>query len=106
MGLAGCSASSDKKLVESLENVSVLDVTQLDRIVEVVDETLKGNSVKLLEKRKGLPSLALPKVRKDKLAEIITINAGCLGSCTFCKTKMARGKAVSYPVAEIVARAK
>jgi len=85
--------------------VSVLDVSQLDRIVEVVEESIKGHTVKLLQKRKDLPSLALPKVRKDSYAEIITINAGCLGSCTFCKTKSARGKVVSYPIDDIVARA-
>jgi len=104
--LAGCVPSSDKKLAESLEGVSMLDVSQLDRIVDVVEESLKGYTVKLLQKRKDLPSLALPKVRKDKFAEIITINAGCLGSCTFCKTKHARGKVVSYPIDEIIARAK
>merc|ERR1712039_882933 len=96
--LAGCLPSSDRKLAESLEGVSMLDVTQLDRIVDVVEESLKGHTVKLLQKRKDLPSLALPKVRKDKFAEIITINAGCLGSCTFCKTKHARGKVVSYSI--------
>jgi len=104
--LAGCVPSSDKKLAESLDGVSMLDVTQLDRIVEVVEESIKGHTVKLLQKRKDLPSLALPKVRRDKYSEIITINAGCLGSCTFCKTKSARGKVVSYPIEEIVARAK
>mmetsp|Transcript_11562 Transcript_11562/g.25427 ORF Transcript_11562/g.25427 Transcript_11562/m.25427 type:complete len:568 (+) Transcript_11562:43-1746(+) len=104
--LAGCVPASDRKLAESLEGVSVLDVTQLDRIVDVVEESLKGHTVKLLQKRKDLPSLALPKVRKDQFAEIITINAGCLGSCTFCKTKHARGKVVSYSIDEIVARAK
>lgn len=104
--LAGCVPSGDKKLAESLDGVSMLDVTQLDRIVEVVEESIKGHTVKLLQKRKDLPSLALPKVRKDRYSEIITINAGCLGSCTFCKTKSARGKVVSYTVEEIVARAR
>lgn len=103
--LAGCVPSSDKKLAESMEDVSMLDVTQLDRIVEVVEESIKGHTVKLLQKRKGLPSLALPKVRRDKLSEIITINAGCLGNCTYCKTKLSRGKVVSYPIDEIVDRA-
>merc|ERR1712187_1063481 len=68
--LAGCVPSSDKKLADSLEGVSMLDVSQLDRIVEVVEEALKGHTVKLLDKRSSLPSLALPKVRKDSLAEI------------------------------------
>ena len=90
--LAGCVPSSNRQLADKLEGVSMLDVTQLDRIVEVVEETVKGNTVKVMEKRSDLPSLSLPKVRKHRLAEIITINAGCLGSCTYCKTKMSRGK--------------
>eukprot|EP00438_Fugacium_kawagutii_P030893 Skav215846 [mRNA] locus=scaffold1630:140135:143944:- [translate_table: standard] len=103
--LAGCVPSSNRQLADKLEGVSMLDVTQLDRIVEVVEETVKGNTVKLMEKRTDLPSLSLPKVRKHRLAEIITINAGCLGSCTYCKTKMSRGKVVSYPIDAIIQRA-
>lgn len=103
--LAGCVPSSNRQLADKLEGVSMLDVTQLDRIVEVVEETVKGNTVKLMEKRSDLPSLSLPKVRKHRLAEIITINAGCLGSCTYCKTKMSRGKVVSYPIDAIIQRA-
>ena len=102
--LAGCVPSSNRQLADKLD-VSMLDVTQLDRIVEVVEETVKGNTVKLMEKRSDLPSLSLPKVRKHRLAEIITINGGCLGSCTYCKTKMSRGKVVSYPIDAIIERA-
>ena len=40
------------------------------------------------KKREGLPSLALPKVRQDRLTEIITINAGCLNFCTYCGPDM------------------
>lgn len=36
------------------------------------------------------------------MIDIIPINTGCLGSCTYCKTKHARGKLGSYEVAEIV----
>lgn len=40
-------------------------VTQIDRIVEAVEETLKGNTVTMLTKKK-LPRLDLPKVRRDR----------------------------------------
>eukprot|EP00746_Dinoflagellata_sp_MGD_P069686 gnl/MRDRNA2_/MRDRNA2_28521_c0_seq1.p1 gnl/MRDRNA2_/MRDRNA2_28521_c0~~gnl/MRDRNA2_/MRDRNA2_28521_c0_seq1.p1 ORF type:complete len:555 (-),score=105.72 gnl/MRDRNA2_/MRDRNA2_28521_c0_seq1:37-1701(-) len=106
--LAGCVPSSDRNLADKLasEGVSILDVSQLDRVVEVVEESIKGHTVKLTKRRKDLPSLELPKIRKDKFAEIITINAGCLGNCTYCKTKMARGKVISHSIDAIVARAK
>ncbi|CBY38208.1 unnamed protein product, partial [Oikopleura dioica] len=76
----------------------------------VVEETLKGNTVKLLGpkkragKRIGGADLGLPKVRRNALIEIISINTGCLNSCTYCKTKHARGDLASYPIDEIVAR--
>lgn len=81
-----------------LRGLSLLGVQQIDRIVEVVEETLKGNSVRLLgqkksaEKRKlGGASLDLPKIRRNPFVEILAINTGCLNQCTYCKTKHARG---------------
>ena len=46
-----------------------------------------------------------PKVRRNPLIEIISINTGCLNQCTYCKTKHARGELGSYPIGDIVARA-
>ena len=42
-------------------HLNLTGVTQIDRVVEVVEETLKGNMVQLLAK-KALPKLDLPKV--------------------------------------------
>ncbi|KOB67550.1 CDKAL1-like protein [Operophtera brumata] len=78
-----------------LQGLSVVGVQQIDRIVEIVEETLKGGA-----------SLLLPKVRKNPLIEIISINTGCLNQCTYCKTKHARGELGSYPPEEIVERAR
>ena len=91
--------------MKGLEEVSVLGVTQIDRVVEVVEEALKGHKVKLLAK-KDLPMLDLPKIRKNALVEIIPLSTGCLGSCTYCKTRHARGKLGSYDPVAIVERAR
>ena len=91
--------------MKGLEDVSIVGVTQIDRVVEVVEETLKGHTVRLLAKKK-LPSLDLPKIRKNKLVEIIPLSTGCLGSCTYCKTIHARGKLGSYDPQAIIERAK
>jgi threonylcarbamoyladenosine tRNA methylthiotransferase CDKAL1 len=100
--VAGCVPQGDKYIV-GLQDVSIIGITQIDRIVEVAEETLKGNSIQLLEK-KELPSLDLPKIRKNKYIEIIPINTGCLGNCTYCKTKHARGILGSYFPDEILKR--
>ena len=52
--VAGCVSQGDR-FIEGLQDVSIIGITQIDRVVEVVEETLKGNSVQLLEK-KELPS--------------------------------------------------
>lgn len=65
-----------------------------------------GNSVRLFGKKKvegkkaGGASLLLPKVRRNPLIEIISINTGCLNQCSYCKTKHARGELGSYPIGE------
>ncbi|EFJ08752.1 hypothetical protein SELMODRAFT_428637 [Selaginella moellendorffii] len=64
-------------------------------------ETLKGHEAWLLQ-RDALPSLDLPKVRKNKFVEIIPINVGCLGACTYCKMKHARGHLGSYTVDALI----
>lgn len=69
-----------------------------------MEETIKGNIVRLLAK-KELPTLDLPKIRKNKLLEIIPLSTGCLNSCTYCKTKHARGKLGSYSPEAIISRA-
>ena len=52
-----------------------------------------------------MPSLELPKVRKNQFIEIIPISGGCLGNCSYCKTKHARGSLNSYSEDAIVSRA-
>jgi len=41
-------------------------------------------------------------VRKNKFVEILPINVGCLGACTYCKTKHARGHLGSYMIDSLV----
>ncbi|RAL54970.1 hypothetical protein DM860_013666 [Cuscuta australis] len=102
--VAGCVPQGSRNLKE-LQGISIVGVQQIHRVVEVVEETLKGHEVRLLT-RKTLPSLDLPKVRKNEFIEILPINVGCLGACTYCKTKHARGHLGSYTVESLVGRVK
>lgn len=96
--VAGCVPQGGASKQDYMKDLSIVGVNQIDRVVEVVEETLKGNTVKLLQAKKinGVrrpgPSLLLPKIRKNPLVEIIPINSGCLNQCTYCKTKHARGE--------------
>lgn len=100
--VAGCVPQADRK-IPGLEDVSIVGISQIDRVVEIVEETLRGHTVRLLGK-KALPKLDLPKIRKNPLVEIIPLSTGCLGACTYCKTRQARGKLGSYDPEAIVNR--
>jgi len=108
--VAGC-VPQGKQNSDYLKGLSMIGVQQIDRVVEVVEETIKGNSVKMfgtkreMGKKSGGAKLDLPKIRRNPLVEIIAINTGCLNQCTYCKTKHARGELGSYAPEEIVARA-
>ncbi|KAL2503421.1 Methylthiotransferase [Abeliophyllum distichum] len=70
----------------------------------VVAGCVPQGSRDLKELEGTLPALDLPKVRKNKFVEILPINVGCLGACTYCKTKHARGHLGSYTVESLVGR--
>ncbi|CAO4360487.1 unnamed protein product [Caenorhabditis nigoni] len=103
--MAGC-VSQAAPSEPWLQNVSIVGVKQIDRIVEVVEETLKGNKVRLLTRNRPDALLSLPKMRKNELIEVLSISTGCLNNCTYCKTKMARGDLVSYPLEDLVEQAR
>ncbi|KAL1258762.1 hypothetical protein QQF64_009339, partial [Cirrhinus molitorella] len=109
--VAGCVPQAQPRM-DYLKDLSIIGVQQIDRVVEVVDEAIKGHSVRLLGQKKekgkrlGGARLDLPKIRKNPLIEIISINTGCLNACTYCKTKHARGDLASYPIEELVERAR
>ncbi|MEM1539847.1 MAG: tRNA (N(6)-L-threonylcarbamoyladenosine(37)-C(2))-methylthiotransferase [Candidatus Bathyarchaeia archaeon] len=78
-----------------------------ERIVDIVDDVLRGEKVVSLENAdKVMPSLNLPRIRVNPVVGIIPISYGCLGSCAYCCVVFARGRLRSYSVKEVVERVK
>ncbi|TEB19656.1 Methylthiotransferase, partial [Perkinsus sp. BL_2016] len=102
--VTGCVPQADQS-IPIFERASLVGVSNIMDIVTVVEETLKGNRVVAIGKSSDLPDIAsMPKIRRNKLIEIIAVSTGCLGQCTYCKTKHARGELGSYPVSTIIQR--
>ncbi|MEK6938333.1 MAG: tRNA (N(6)-L-threonylcarbamoyladenosine(37)-C(2))-methylthiotransferase [Nanoarchaeota archaeon] len=95
--IAGCIAQADP---EKLHGYPLIGTNQIHKVVEVVEEVMHENKVRLTEVNE-MPPLNLPRVRKNPYVSIIPISRGCLGACSFCKTKAARGNLRSYPIADI-----
>jgi len=101
--IAGCIAQTEQK---RLKNYPLVGTNQINKVVEVVEEVLNDNIVKELALNEELPALNTPIIRKNPIVEIIPISRGCLSQCSYCKTKHARGNLKSYPIEDIVKRAK
>ncbi|NQU79231.1 tRNA (N(6)-L-threonylcarbamoyladenosine(37)-C(2))-methylthiotransferase [Candidatus Woesearchaeota archaeon] len=100
--VAGCVVQAEKGYAESkLNDYSIIGTKQLNRIVYVVEETLKGNTVHLLDNAVN-QRFNISKVRRNRIIGIIPISEGCLGECTYCKARFARGSLVSYSIDAII----
>ncbi|VDK76734.1 unnamed protein product [Onchocerca ochengi] len=103
--VAGCVSQAEPNL-RFLEGISIVGVKQIECVTQAVEETLKGNCVRFLSRRKPNSNLLLPKIRKNKFIEILAISSGCLNHCTYCKTKSARGNLVSFSLDNLLERAR
>ena len=104
--IAGCIPQAEKSLIDNeLKDYSVIGIKQMINAPLVVEETLKGNKIVILD-RTDNKRLNLPKIRQNSTVEIIPINEGCVGSCNYCKTKHARGNIKSYFEKDIILQAK
>jgi MiaB-like tRNA modifying enzyme len=103
MIIAGCMAAVDReKTVASNPRASLIGPQNLDRIVEVIDRTLEGETVQYVS-YKRLDKSILPKLwRKNEVIRIVQICEGCADSCRYCCTRLARGPIFSFKTENIV----
>ena len=104
--ICGCIPQADMKN-PSLQPFSLLGIDRTSDVMEIVDQTLKGEIVHMLERKSdGGARDFLPMIHKNNLIAIIPILQGCLGNCTYCKTKQARGHLKSFNMGLIIAQIK
>lgn len=96
--IAGCITESIVPRVKQIdESASFVNTHNLGRISAVVENSLNGNVLELLDK-KYEQKVNLPSVRKNSVVGIVPILNGCNYFCTFCSTKLVKGKLFSYPM--------
>jgi MiaB-like tRNA modifying enzyme len=87
--VAGCMPAAQFDLLNGIDCQTVTP-SSLDDIVNVVDNNSTANFI-----RKTSPIL-------QGVTGICSISTGCVGNCTYCIVKQARGELVSRPLPEIV----
>jgi MiaB-like tRNA modifying enzyme len=103
--VAGCMAKAEPERIEMLApKASRITPDAIDKIVEVVNETLKGKKIVADSEKKE--KVLLPKIPFNKIISIVQISSGCLSACSFCETRVAKGILKSYRPSSIVERIK
>src|SRR3989338_6826904 len=99
--VAGCITESIVPKIRQIdESASFVNTHNLGRISTVVENSLNGTILELLDK-KYEQKVNLPSVRKNPIVGIVPILNGCNYFCTFCSTKLVKGKLFSYPMGTI-----
>jgi len=100
--IAGCIT---KKLIDEVEKIDnkacFLNTHNIERIVEVANNALKGKKAEVLDKKNRI-KVCLPKIHKNKIINIVPIASGCSSFCTYCSTKLVKGNIFSYPKSMII----
>ena len=104
--VGGCMVEVDPKKLDAIgPNCSWIGPHQLNKTADVVKSAIAGE----VSREFGFsdePKVCVPKIRQDPYVHVIQICEGCLGACTYCCTRFARGHLNSYPIKDIVEEAR
>jgi MiaB-like tRNA modifying enzyme len=99
--ITGCLAQTQPDRIRTIApKASIVGTHAITNIAKFAIRALEGERVE--ELGEGGKKVCLPKIRRNPVIDIVQINEGCSGHCTFCGTKAARGDLFSYPAEEIV----
>ncbi|MFA5106015.1 MAG: tRNA (N(6)-L-threonylcarbamoyladenosine(37)-C(2))-methylthiotransferase [Candidatus Micrarchaeia archaeon] len=99
--LAGCMSVNEELVFKNAPHCAIVGTSSIERICDAVESAVSGGKGVF----KGFsPKSGLPRERVGPIAKI-AIAEGCLSACTFCQTRLARGRLYSYPIESIVQEA-
>lgn len=104
--VAGCMPKVESELVKEMApKASMIGPNDFLNIIEILNETLNGRRIEAID---GGPidKVFQNRIRKNPVIHIAPISTGCLGHCSYCIVKYARGRLHSFPIQGILADAK
>ena len=104
--VAGCLPKTERKKIEEINpNASLLGPNSLDKTLELV-ELAKYNKKGVFLADSNIEKINLPRIRINKAISMVQIATGCLSQCSFCQTKIAKGRLKSYRLGSIIRQVK
>jgi MiaB-like tRNA modifying enzyme len=99
---AGCLPLISLKICQKVAD-GLIGPTNISDLIKVVKKVLKGEKSKSLKQKPidkaKLRCFAIP---KKSVVAIVTISEGCLSFCSYCATRLAKGKLRSFDKEEIL----
>lgn len=107
MIIAGCMSNTDKEQLKKINpNLILLGTNHFKEITSLLKDYFENRLIEKIQNEyiseKMEQKLNLPKIPDNKLISITQISEGCLGNCSFCKTRIAKGKLFSYDREDIL----
>jgi len=99
--VAGCLPDVMADRIKELANTAVIGSHNFKDITKAVKGIFEGKKIQIIDKNNEI-KLCMPKISKSKVIGITQISEGCIGSCSYCAVKLAKGKLFSYPAEEIL----
>jgi len=103
--VAGCLPKVDLQAVRSVlgEGFVALDPQSIDKVVYAVEKVrTSGETLIFSEEPPVKPDLN--KFRLNPVVEVVQVAEGCVGACTYCCVRFARGRLRSFPLESILRR--
>ena len=95
--LTGCMYPCGAAVRNANSNVVIVGTSCPDKIPEAIQDAIEGRAVEYISQ--GSKEAPIPGI--DGVIARIPICEGCLGSCSYCFTKIARGELKSFPVKDL-----
>jgi threonylcarbamoyladenosine tRNA methylthiotransferase CDKAL1 len=100
--IAGCLPKAEQEKIETLfPSASLLGPHSIDRTIDVVNAGISGKKIVALEDSLS-DKINIPRIRINPTISIVEIASGCMSECTFCQTRVAKGRIRSYRIGDIV----
>jgi MiaB-like tRNA modifying enzyme len=103
--IGGCLPAVDMEECGLLAD-GMISPTNINDIAKVVHNVMKGKKISVMADNKLDKAIAIDRAAGDGISCIIPISEGCLGSCTYCATRLARKALISFNEEAIVSQIK
>ncbi len=99
--ITGCMPETDKDSLKKINpKLLFLGIHHIKDIVKLIRDYDENKLTKTKQEsyisKQNEEKLCSPKISSNKLISITQISEGCLGDCSFCNTKLAKGELFSY----------